>query len=106
MYTSALKKYEKIREVNPEKFDQAAYTKIFQSKIIKNAEKNKLDEKCRGLLEQMKDSARAQVRVDKNIYPGCRVFLDDKVYAAEEAFSHLLIKRYNDNVIVQSIDEE
>lgn len=106
MYTSALKKYEKIREVNPEKFDQAAYTKIFQSKIIKNAEKNKLDEKCRGLLELMKDSARAQVRVDKNIYPGCRVFLDDKVYAAEEAFSHLLIKRYNDNVIVQSIDEE
>lgn len=44
--------------------------------------------------------------MDKNILPGCRWFLDDKVYAAEEAFSHLLIKRYNDNVIVQSIDEE
>lgn len=106
MYASALKKYDAVKKIKPEKFNQETYTKILQSKIIKMAEENKWDDACRKLFELIKDSARADVRIDKDIYPGCRIFFDDNVYSPDTAFSHLRIRRGNDRIVVEGIDEE
>ncbi|MDO5402754.1 MAG: FapA family protein [Eubacteriales bacterium] len=106
MYSLAIKKYDAAKKVNPEKFSQETYTKILQSKIIKKAEENKWDERCRHLLELIKDSARADVRIDKIIYPGCRIVFDDKMYVPDCAFSHLRIKRGNDRIVAEGMDEE
>lgn len=106
MYTSALKKFDAAKELYPEKFDQQAYKKILQSKIIKTAEKNKGDEHCRKLLDLVKESIRANIKVDKNMYPGCKVFIDDKVYMPESTFVHLYVKRLGEKIITESIEDK
>lgn len=104
-FTMALKKFDRVKEMNPDKFDQVSYTKIFQSKIIKTAEKNKKNEVCRLLLELIKDSARAVLKVDRNMYPGCKVYMDDQIYVSEETFINLCLRRSNGMIVCESLDD-
>ena len=104
-FEQAGKKFESIRETMPEKYDKAMVTRVMQSKIIKMAEKAKLEEHSRALYNLIKDSESAVVKVKEHIYPGSRVIMDDKNYMPSSVFSHVLIKKTPSTIILRDYDE-
>ena len=104
-FEQAGKKFESIRETMPEKYDKAMVTRVMQSKIIKMAEKAKLEEHSRALYNLIKESESAVVKVKEHIYPGSRVIMDDKNYMPSSVFSHVLIKKTPSTIILRDYDE-
>ena len=77
-YDQAMYKFDILKKSGSDKFDETLYRKVFQTKIVKKAEKAKYEERGRYLYSLIRESEKAVVKVDKNIYPGSRVFMGDK----------------------------
>jgi hypothetical protein len=105
MYESALEKLNTIRDMYPDKFDRASYTKICQSKIVRNAEKAKSEEESRRLYDLIKEAGKAVVKVNSKIYPGARVYIESKVYEPTDILMHVLIRKFNDSIVVRDYEE-
>lgn len=67
--------------------------RVTQSKIVKMAQKAKLEEKSKALYNLIRDSERAVVKVKNHIYPGSRIYMDDKTYMPSSVFHILLLRR-------------
>lgn len=104
-FEQANKKFEMIKQNMPEKYDGAMAIRVMQSKIVKMAEKAKLEEKSKALYNLIKDSERAVVKVKNHIYPGSRVYMDDKTYMPSSVFSHVIIKKTPSMIILKDYDE-
>ena len=76
----------------------------FQTKIVKKAEKASYEEQGRYLYSLIKESERAVVKVDKNIYPGSRVFMGDKKYVTSSVFTHIALKKTSSGIIIRNFD--
>lgn len=50
------------------------------------------------------ESDRAVVRIDKNIYPGSRVFMGDKTYVPSTVFTHIALKKTSQGVLIRNYD--
>ena len=105
MYDNVLKKFDIIKKSAPDKLDRAAYTKVFQSKIIKTAEKAKFEEECRRLFDIIRESGRSSVKIEKAIYPGAKVFIDDAVYQPVDEMNHINIRKVNEKIVVRDYDD-
>ncbi len=105
MYDQALQKFNKIRQSMPENFDQATYTKIFQSKIIKSSERRKYENEGKMLYDLIRESGKAMVRVSKLLYPGSKLLIDGKPYELETELSHIQVRKFNDTIVVRDYDE-
>ena len=105
IYDNVLKKFDIIKKSAPDKLDRAAYTKVFQSKIIKTAEKAKFEEECRRLFDIIRESGRSSVKIQKAIYPGAKVFIDDAVYQPVDEMNHITIRKVNEKIVVRDYDD-
>jgi hypothetical protein len=105
MYESALDKLNIIRDMHPDKFDRASYTKICQSKIVRSAEKAKSEEESRRLYNLIREAGKSVVKVNSKIYPGARVYIESKVYEPTDVLMHVLIRKFNDSIVVRDFDE-
>lgn len=101
----AAKKFEMIKQAMPEKYDGRMALKVTQSKIVKMAQKAKLEEQSKALYNLIKDSERAVVKVKNHIYPGSRVYMDDKTYMPSSVFSHVIIKKTPSTIILKDYDD-
>lgn len=104
-FDQALAKYNALKDVSSEKYDQDMYTRVFQSKIVKKAEKGKLEDKSRNLFNLIRDSENAVVKVLKNLYPGTRVVMEDKTYMPESVFAHVIVKRTSNAIVLRDYDD-
>lgn len=104
-FEQALKKYETIKQSMPEKYDSAMVIRLMQSKIVKNAEKARLEERSKELYNLIKDSEGAVVKVRKDIYPGSRVYMDDKTYMPSSVFTHITIKKTPSTIILRDYED-
>ena len=94
-----------IKQNMPEKYDSKMALKVTQSKIVKMAQKAKLEEKSNALYNLIRDSERAVVKVKNHIYPGSRVYMDDKTYMPSSVFSHIIVKKTPSTIILRDYDE-
>ena len=101
----ANKKFEMIKQNMPEKYDSKMALRVTQSKIVKMAQKAKLEEKSKALYNLIRDSERAVVKVKNHIYPGSRVYMDDKTYMPSSVFSHIIVKKTPSTIILRDYDE-
>ncbi len=92
-FEMANKKFEMIKQNMPEKYDSKMALRVTQSKIVKMAQKAKLEEKSKALYNLIRDSERAVVKVKNHIYPGSRIYMDDKTYMPSSVFSHIIVKK-------------
>lgn len=99
------KKFDMIKNTMPDKYDKNMATRVMQSKIVKMAEKAKLEEKSKILYNLIKDSENAVVKVKDYIYPGSRVIMDDKTYMPSTVFSHVIVKRTPSTIILKDYDD-
>lgn len=105
MYEDVLKKFDMIKRAAPEKLDKQSYTKVFQSKIIKTAEKAKYEEESRRLFDIIRESGSSRVKIEKAIYPGAKVFIDDVVYQPVDEMNHITIRKVNEKIVVRDYDD-
>ena len=101
----ANKKFEMVKQNMPEKYDSKMALRVTQSKIVKMAQKAKLEEKSKALYNLIRDSERAVVKVKNHIYPGSRVYMDDKTYMPSSVFSHIIVKKTPSTIILRDYDE-
>ena len=104
-FEMANRKFEMIKQNMPEKYDSKMALKVTQSKIVKMAQKAKLEEKSKALYNLIRDSERAVVKVKNHIYPGSRVYMDDKTYMPSSVFSHIIVKKTPSTIILRDYDE-
>ena len=104
-FEMANKKFEMIKQNMPEKYDSKMALRVTQSKIVKMAQKAKLEEKSKALYNLIRDSERAVVKVKNHIYPGSRVYMDDKTYMPSSVFSHIIVKKTPSTIILRDYDE-
>lgn len=104
-FDQALEKFNMLKKSGSEKYDQSMYTKVFQSKIIKKAEKSKIEDESRMLYDLIRESDRSVVRIKNNIYPGCRVIMDDKNYVPTVVFNHILVKKTPSAIVLRDYDD-
>lgn len=105
MYENVLRKFDLIKKSAPEKLDRQAYTKVFQSKIIKTAEKAKFQSESKRLFDIIRESGSSGVRIEKAIYPGARVYIDDVVFQPNEEMNHLTVRKVNEKIVVRDYDD-
>ena len=105
MYENVLRKFDLIKKSAPEKLDKQAYTKVFQSKIIKTAEKAKFQSESKRLFDIIRESGSSGVRIEKAIYPGARVYIDDVVFQPNEEMNHLTVRKVNEKIVVRDYDD-
>ena len=105
MYENVLRKFDLIKKSAPEKLDRQAYTKVFQSKIIKAAEKAKFQSESKRLFDIIRESGSSGVRIEKAIYPGARVYIDDVVFQPNEEMNHLTVRKVNEKIVVRDYDD-
>lgn len=103
-YDQALYKFDILKKAGSDKFDETLYRKVFQTKIVKKAEKSKYEERGRYIYSLMRESEHAMVKVDKNIYPGSRVFMGDKTYVPSSVFTHIALKKTSSGIIIRNYD--
>ena len=103
-FNQALQKLDILKKAGSDKFDETLNRKLLQSKIVKTAEKAKYEEKSRNLYTLVRESDRAVVRIDKNIYPGSRVFMGDKTYVPSTVFTHIALKKTSQGVLIRNYD--
>lgn len=103
-FNQALQKLDILKKAGSDKFDETLNRKLLQSKIVKTAEKAKYEEKSRNLYTLVMESDRAVVRIDKNIYPGSRVFMGDKTYVPSTVFTHIALKKTSQGVLIRNYD--
>ena len=103
-FNQALQKLDILKKTGSDKFDETLNRKLLQSKIVKTAEKAKYEEKSRNLYTLVRESDRAVVRIDKNIYPGSRVFMGDKTYVPSTVFTHIALKKTSQGVLIRNYD--
>ncbi len=103
-YDQALYKLDLLKKANSDKFDENLHRKVFQTKIVKKAEKAKYEERGRYLYSLIRESERAVVKVDKNIYPGSRVFMGDKTYVPSAVFTHIALKKTSSGILIRNYD--
>ena len=104
-FEMANKKFEMIKQNMPEKYDSKMALRVTQSKIVKMAQKAKLEEKSKALYNLIRDSDRAVVKVKNHIYPGSRIYMDDKTYMPSSVFSHIIVKKTPSTIILRDYDE-
>ena len=105
MYENVLRKFDLIKKSAPEKLDRQAYTKVFQSKIIKTAEKAKFQSESKRLFDIIRESGSSGVIIEKAIYPGARVYIDDVVFQPNEEMNHLTVRKVNEKIVVRDYDD-
>lgn len=103
-YDQAMYKFEILKKSGSDKYDENLYRKVFQSKIVKKAEKAKYEERSRYLYSLIKESERAIVKIDKNLYPGSRIFLGDKTYVPSSVFTHIALRNTSSGVLIRNFD--
>ena len=103
-YDQALYKLDILKNAKSDKFDEVLHRKVFQTKIVKKAEKASYEEQGRYLYSLIKESERAVVKIDKNIYPGSRVFMGDKKYVTSSVFTHIALKKTSSGIIIRNFD--
>lgn len=103
-YDQAMYKFEILKNSGSDKYDENLYRKVFQSKIVKKAEKAKYEERSRYLYSLIKESERAIVKIDKNLYPGSRIFLGDKTYVPSSVFTHIALRNTSSGVLIRNFD--
>lgn len=101
IFANTIDKYNRLKKVNPEKFDPQLYKKIFQSKIIKTAEKVKYEEEMKKLYEDIRESVKSEVKIRKNLYPGVKIIIEDQVFKPMDTMSHLIVRKFNDKIVVK-----
>lgn len=105
LYSQAMDKFDKIKTVCPEKYDAALYKRVFQSKIIKSAERAKYDEEAKKLYDLIREAGKAVIRVNGVLYPGVRLLIDGKPYELDTELKHLLVRKFNDTIVVRDYEE-
>lgn len=105
MYQQAMEKLDKIKNVCPEKYDAALYKRVFQSKIIKSAERAKYDEQAKRLYELIREAGKSVIRVNGVLYPGVKMVIDGKPFELETELKHLLVRKFNDTIVVRDYGE-
>lgn len=101
MFNKAIKKLEVIKEARPEMFDQTAYTKLFQSKIIRSSEKVKYENISKYFGNLIRDAEYAKLQVDNDLYPGTRIMINGLTYTPQDQFCHVEVRRVNDKITVR-----
>lgn len=103
-YDQALYKFDILKKSGSDKYDDNLQRKVLQTKIVKKAEKTKQEERGRYLYSLIRESDRAVVRIDKNLYPGSRIFMGDKTYVPSSVFTHIALKKTASGIIIRNYD--
>jgi hypothetical protein len=105
-FDQALEKIGLLKEAASDKYDKEMETRIFQSKIVKKAEKTKEEERSKMLFGLIRESERSVLKIEKSCYQGCRIILNDKSYIPSSVFDHILIKKVMNNIKLLDYDDE
>lgn len=105
-YNSLIAKFDKVKSINPDKFDRASYTKLVQAKIVKSSERAKYEEEGKLLFGIISDSARAEVKAKKSLYPGSNVYIDNLLYRPEDVMPHLVVKKLDEKIAVRDFYDD
>jgi N-dimethylarginine dimethylaminohydrolase len=105
IFDKAIDRYNMMKQMNIESADAALFKKAFQAKIVKKAEKEKCEAEYNRLYELIREAGKSVVRVNGKIYYGVKVFMDDMIYMPEDVFSHVIIRKFNDNIVIRGYDE-
>ena len=105
VFDEAMAKMKLLKAAGSDKYDDEMYTRIFQSKIVKKAEKSKYEEHSRELFELIRESEHSIVRVTKEIFPGARVIMDDKTYIPSTVFTHIAVKKTPTAIVLRDYDD-
>lgn len=103
MLDTLLDKYLALKEKQPEKFQQEMYNKVFQSKIIKNSEKNKLNEDAMKLCDLIYASENANIKVMKNLYPGVKIIVNGNTYTPNTQLVSMVIRNIGGKISIRGI---
>ena len=79
------------------------YNKVFQSKIIKNSEKNKFNEEARNLCDLIYASENADIKFLKNMYPGVKVIVNGVAYYPNTQLVSMVIRTLNGKISIRGI---
>ena len=66
-YDQAMYKFDILKKSGSDKFDETLYRKVFQTKIVKKAEKAKYEERGRYLYSLIRESEKAVVKATSGI---------------------------------------
>lgn len=105
-FDQALEKIALLKEAESDKYNKDMETRIFQSKIVKKAEKSKAEERSKELFAMIRESERSVVKIKKNCYPGCRIIMDDKSYIPTTVFEHILVKKSQNAIKLIDYDDD
>jgi len=105
-FDQALEKISLLKEAASDKYDKEMEIRIFQSKIVKKAEKTKEEERSKMLFGLIRESERSVLKIEKSCYQGCRIILNDKSYIPSSVFDHILVKKVMNNIKLLDYDDE
>ena len=105
-FDQALEKLKILSEADSQKYDKEMETRIFQSKIVKKAERSKMEERSKILFSMIRESERSVVKIKNNVYPGCRIIMDDKSYIPSSVFNHIVVKKVASLIKILDYDDE
>jgi hypothetical protein len=87
---------------NPEY--EASYKKLFQAKIIKNAEKNQNLEKRKTIFTLMNDAGKATLSVHGTAYPGVSISFGDVKKVIRTKYMNTVFEMVDNDVAIQPLD--
>jgi uncharacterized protein (DUF342 family) len=103
MLDTLIEKYGSLKETQPEKFQQDMYNKVFQSKIIKNSEKAKLNEDAMRLCDLIYAAENANIKVMKNLYPGVKIIANGATYTPNTQLVSMVIRNLGGRINIRGI---
>lgn len=103
MLDTLLAKYKALKQLQPEKFQQDMYNKVFQSKIIKNSEKNKFNEEAKKLCDLIYASENSNIKILKNMYPGVKVIVNGVTYSPNTPLVSMVIRTLDGKISIRGI---
>ena len=102
--TRGVDKYTRLRQERPESVDQVVLTRITQAKILRAAERARIEEERAQLQMLIQESARAKVHVEGCLYPGVRVSVDELVYEVTDTIRAVDVSRCADEICAKRFD--
>ena len=103
MLDTLLAKYKALKQLQPEKFQQDMFNKVFQSKIIKNSEKNKFNEEAKKLCDLIYASENSNIKILKNMYPGVKVIVNGVTYSPNTPLVSMVIRTLDGKISIRGI---
>ncbi len=105
LLTEAMDKLNKLKAYKPEAVNQENYTRVFQAKVIKTAQRSKLEEQRRAMYDLICTSNSSEIVIHNVFYPNVRIFINGIIYESQVATKEVAVRKFNDEIVVRGLDD-